>query len=95
MGVPTLLPTMRYDPDRQAVWVWPEDNDQDVPYLITRNAIEDFTRSNRRLSADELIDACEQHARSFAAIAARKLIRGEVDPDGRAVVMALDVDTTD
>ncbi len=87
MGVPTMLPTMRYDPDCEVVWVWP---DQDVPYLVTRHAIEDLTGS-RGLSADELIDACEEHAAYFAAIAARKLVRRDVDPDGRAVVMALDI----
>ncbi len=87
MSLPTMLPTMRYDPDREVVWIW---SDQDVPYLVTRHAIEDLTGS-RGLSADELIGACEEHAAYFAAIAARKLVRGEVDPDGRAVVMALDV----
>ena len=90
MGVPTMLPTMRYDPDREVVWVWPEDDDQDTPYLVTRNAIEDLT-GTRGLSADELIDACEEHAAYFAAIAARKLVRRDVGPDGRAVVKALDL----
>ncbi len=91
MSVPTMLPTMRYDPDREVVWIWP---DQDVPYLVTRHAIEDLTGS-RGLSADELIDACEVHEAYFALVATRKLVRGEVDPDGRAVVMALDVTATD
>ena len=81
------VPTMRYDPDREVVWVWP---DQDAPFLVTRHAIEDLTGS-KGLSADELIDACEEHAAYFAQVAARKLVRHDVDPDGRAVVMALDV----
>ncbi len=87
MNAPTMLPTMRYDPDREVVWIWP---DRDVPYLVTRHAIEDLTGS-RGLSADELIDACEEHAAYFAQVAARKLVRRDVDPDGRAEVMALDV----
>ena len=90
MGVPTMLPIMRYDPDREVVWIWPTEDDQHVPYLVTRHAIEDLTGS-RGLSADELIDACEEHAAYFALVAARKLVRRDVDPDGRAVVMALDV----
>jgi hypothetical protein len=87
--LPTMLPTMRYDPDRAVVWVWP---DRDAPFLVTRHAIEDLTGS-RGLSADELIDACEEHAAYFAQVAVRKLVRRDVDPDGRAVVMALDVHT--
>jgi len=84
-----MLPTMRYDPDLAVVWVWP---DRDAPFLVTRHAIEDLTGS-RGLSTDELIDACEEHAAYFAQVAARKLVRRDVDPDGRAVVMALDVHT--
>ena len=90
MGVPTMLPTMRYDPDREVVWVWP---DGDMPFLVTRHAIEDLMGSSRRLSPEELIDACEEHAAYFAAIAVRKLVRRDVDPDGRTVVMALDTHT--
>ena len=79
MGVPTMLPTMlptmRYDPDREGVWVWPQEDDQHGPYLGTRHAIEDRIGSRERLSADELIDACEAHAAYFAQVAARKLVR--------------------
>ena len=88
LSAPTMLPTMRYDPDREVVWVWP---DRDAPFLVTRDAIEDLTGSGRELSANELIDACEEHAAYFALVAARKLVRRDVDPDGRAVVMALDI----
>ena len=95
MGVPTLLPTMRYDPDREAVWVWPEEPDPNGPFLVTRHAIEDFAKSTRRLTSDELIDACEHHLVSFAAIAARKLTAGDIDPDGHPVVMELDVNTVE
>jgi hypothetical protein len=68
------------------VWVWPDHN---TPYLVTRTAIEDLLDSHERLSASELIDACEGHEPYFASVAARKLVRGRVDPDGRAVVMTL------
>ena len=84
------VPTMRYDSDREVVWVWPADDDQDTRYLVTRNAVEDLT-GTRGLSADELIDACEEHVAYFASVAARKLVRRDVDPDGRAVVKALDL----
>ena len=94
MSVPTMLPTMRYDPDREVVRIWPQKDDQHAPYLVTRHAIEDRIGSRERLSPDELIDACEVHEAYFASIAAQKLVRGEVDPDGRAVVMALDVTVT-
>ncbi len=92
---PTMLPTMRYDPDREVVWIWPAEDDQDAPYLVTRYAIEQRVGSRSRLSPDELIDACEQHEAYFASTAVRKLVRGEVDPDGHAVVMTLDVTETD
>jgi hypothetical protein len=90
-----MLPTMRYDPDREVVRIWPQKDDQHAPYLVTRYAIEQRVGSRSRLSLDELIDACEEHEAYFALVATRKLIRGEVDPDGRAVVMALDVTETD
>ena len=95
MGVPTMLPTMRYDSDRAVVRIWPQKHEQHAPYLVTRHAIEVRIGSRERLSPDELIDACEEHAAYFALVATRKLVRGEVDPDGRAVVMALDVTETD
>ena len=94
MSVPTMLPTMRYDPDREVVRIWPQEDDQHGPYLVTRHAIEDRIGSRERLSPDELIDACEQHEAYFASTAVRKLVRGEVDPDG-AIVMTLDVTETD
>ncbi len=95
MSVPTMLPTRRYDPDREVVRIWPQKDDQHPPYLITRHAIEVRIGSRERLLPDELIDACEAHEAYFALVATRKLVRGEVDPDGRAVVMALDVTEID
>ena len=89
MGVPTMLPTMRYSPDREVVLIWPQDGEQ--PYLVTRTAIERRTGTRRSLTPDELIDACEEHEGYLTIIATRKLCRGEVDPDGRAVVMAYDM----
>ena len=47
MSAPTMLPTMRYDPDRAVVWVWP---DRDAPFLVTRHAIEDLTESRGPIS---------------------------------------------
>ena len=60
-------PTMRYDPDREVVWVWPV---HDAPYFVTRTAIEDLLDSHERLSASELIEACEGHQTYFASVAA-------------------------
>ena len=85
---PTMLPTMRYDPDREVVLIGPRDGDQ--PNLVTRKAIEH--RIGRGwLSPDELIEVCEEQEAYFALIAVRKLILRQVDPDGRGVVMAYDV----
>lgn len=61
------------------------------PYLVTHKAVEHRIGRRGRLSPDELIDACEEHEPYFATIAVRKLVVGEVDPDGRAVIMACDV----
>ncbi len=52
---PTMLPSMRYDPDREVVLIWPQDGNQ--PYLVTRKAIERRFGGQRWLSPDELIDA--------------------------------------
>ena len=38
-----------------------------------------------------MIEVCEEQEAYFALIAVRKLLVGQVDPDGRAVVMAYDV----
>ena len=89
LTTPTMLPTLRYDPDREVVLIWPQKGNQ--PYLVTRKAIERRMGRGRWLSPDELIDACEEQEPYFALIAVRKLVLGEVDPDGRAVVMAYDV----
>ncbi len=86
---PTMRPTMRYDRDREVVLIWPQDGSQ--PYLVTRTAVERRMGRQRSLTPDELIDACEEQEPYFALIAARKPVLGEVDPDGRAVVMAYDV----
>ena len=86
MGVPTKLPTMLYEPNREAVQVWPHDGSR--AYLVTRAAIERRIGKQRRLSPDQLVEACEEHELYFAIIAARKAALGEVDPDERAVVMA-------
>lgn len=80
---------MRYDADRKVVLIWPQNGDP--PYLVTRTAIERRIGRRQWLLPDELIDACEEQEPYFALIAVRKLVLGEVDPDGRAVVMANDV----
>ena len=85
---PTMLPTMRYDPDREVVLISPQDRGQ--PYLVTRKAIE-HRIGRGGLSPDELIEVCEEQEAYFALIAVRKLLVGQVDPDRRAVVMAYDV----
>ena len=85
---PTMRPTIRYDHDREAVLIWPRDRGQ--PYLVTRKAIE-HRIGRGGLSPDELIEVCEEQEAYFALIAVRKLLVSQVDPDGRAVVMAYDV----
>ncbi len=85
---PPMLPTMRYDPDRDAVRVCP---DRDAPFLVTWRAVEHRVGSHERLSADQLLAACAAQEPYFALVAVRKLLRGEIDPDGHAVVMAHDV----
>ena len=85
---PTMLPTMRYDRDRKVVLIGPRDEAQ--PYLVTREAIE-HRIGRGGLSPDELIEVCEEQEAYFALIAVRKLLVGEIDPDGRAVVLAYDV----
>ena len=80
---------MRYDPDREVVWIWP---DHGAPFLVTRDALEDLLGTREHLMPNELLDVCEKHKAYLATIAARKLVRGDVDRNGRAVVMALDVD---
>lgn len=79
--------TMRYDAEREVVWVWPDRHD---PFLVSRAAIEGLVGS-AGLSEDELLAACREREAHFAAAAESKRERGEVDPDGRLVVTTLDV----
>ena len=51
----------------------------------------DATFIEANLEGEKLIDACKEQEPYLALIAVRKLLVGEVDPDGRAVVMAYDV----
>lgn len=87
-GAPTMLPTARYDPDWDAVWIW---SDCDTPFLVTRNAVEDLIGSHERVSPDHLIDICKARTGYFAAVAASKLASGYVDRKGRAVIMPYDL----
>ena len=79
--------TMRYDPERDVVWVWPDRRD---PFLVSRAAVENLAE-NERLSEDELLDACREHEASLAEAAAHKREVGEIDPDGRVVVTSGDL----
>ena len=79
--------TMRFDPEREVVWVWP---DRHAGFLVSRNAVEDLARGSN-LSEDELIAACRNHEAQFAAAADRKRAQGQIDPDGHVVVTTLDV----
>ena len=79
--------TMRYDPERDAVWIWP---DRREPYLASRNVIEGLARG-AKLTEDELLAACREHEARLAALAARKYEQREIDPDGRVVVTTMDV----
>ena len=79
--------TMRYDPEREVIWVWPHRRE---PFLVSRNAVEDLSQGTN-LSEDELLAACREHEAAFDAAASRKRRRGETDPDGRVVVTTMDV----
>ncbi len=47
------VPTMRYDPDREVVWVWP---DHGAPFLVTRDALEALLGAREHLMPNELLD---------------------------------------
>ncbi len=79
--------TMRYDPEREVVWVWPDRHD---PFLVSRDSIEAVLGS-AALSEDDLLAACRQHEAIFSDAAARKRDAGEIDPDGRLVVTSTDL----
>ena len=79
--------TMRYDPEREVVWVWPDRHD---PFLVSRDTIEGVVGS-AALSEDDLLAACRQHEAIFSDAAARKREDGEIDPDGRLVVTSTDL----
>lgn len=79
--------TMRYDPEREVIWVWP---DKRQPFLVSLNAIEDLSQGTN-LSEEELLAACREHEATFDTAASRKRQRGETDPDGRVVVTTMDV----
>jgi len=78
---------MRYDPDRDVVWVWP---DRHAPFLVSRDTIEEVAGSTA-FSEDLLLDACREHEAIFCDTAARKRDDGEIDPDGSVVVTRVDL----
>ncbi len=81
--------TMRYDLDRQVMWV---SNDWRDLFLITLNTIEELA-SCRGLSQDQLVDTCREHEAQLAAIATRKRKDGELNPDGLVVITSADLNS--
>jgi hypothetical protein len=79
--------TMRYDPERDDLRVWPDRHD---PFLVSRDTIEEVTGSTA-LSEDDLLAGCREHEAIFSDAAARKREDGEIDPDGRLVVTSTDL----
>ncbi len=80
--------TMRYDPDRDVVWIWQDRHD---PFLVPRSTIEELTQSTA-LSEDDLLAVCREREARFADVAARKYEDGEIEPDGRVVITSADLD---
>jgi hypothetical protein len=79
--------TMRYDPDRDVVWIWQDRHD---PFLVPRSTIEALTQSTA-LSEHDLFAACREHEARLSEAALRKYQDGEVEPDGRVVVRSEDL----
>ena len=79
--------TMRYDPERDAVWVWQDRHD---PFLVPRSTIEDIA-GLLGLDERELLTVCRDREAVFADAAARKYEDGEIEPDGRVVIKSPDL----
>ncbi len=79
--------TMRYDPDRDLVWIWQDRHD---PFLVPRSTIEELTQSTA-LSENDLLAACREHEARFAEAAARKYEDGDIEPDGHLVITSADL----
>ena len=79
--------TMRYVPDRDVVWVWPDPGSH---FLGPRTTTEEVMEEDE-LAEDELIDACRDVEDVFADVAARKRERGEIDADGHVEITSVDI----
>ncbi len=79
--------TMRYDPERDVVWVWPDRHD---PFLVPRSTLEDIAGVTG-LSEDELLALCRERERRFADVAAWKYEDGDIEPDGHLVIKSADL----
>ncbi len=81
--------TMRYDLDRQVMWILHEWHD---PFQVTLHTIEELA-SCSGLSQDQLVDTCREHEAQLAAIATRKRKDGELNPDGLVVITSADLNS--
>ena len=79
--------TMRYDPERDVVWIWQDRHD---PFLVPRSTLEDIV-GLVGLEERELFTVCKDREGVFADIAARKREDGEIEPDGRVVITPADL----
>jgi hypothetical protein len=79
--------TMRYDPERDAVWIWQDRHD---PFLVPRATIEDIAGLTG-LDERELFTVCKDREAVFADIATHKYDDGEIDPDGRITITSADL----
>ncbi len=80
--------TMRYDPERDVVWVWPDPGSHSPG---PRTTTIDEVMEEDELAEDELIDACRDVEDVFADVAARKRERDEIDDDGHVVITSVDI----
>ncbi len=79
--------TLRYDPERDIVWVWPDRHD---PFLVPRSTLEDIAGVTG-LSEDELLAVCREREARLAEAAFRKYEDGEINPDGHLAIRSADL----
>jgi hypothetical protein len=79
-----------YDSNREAVAFSGQEGDKSVRCFVSREALEDATRSTS-LEINGLRAAFQSYARTIRSVAAKKYAADAVEPDGVVIVASLDL----
>jgi Fic family protein len=80
-------PEERYDSGRDVVVFWGLDRDQRIPCAISREALDDHFRGDKR----KKLEVFRENRPTIEEIARRKYLSGRVEPDGTVLIRTADI----